>query len=135
MTSWIESLKDYLVAQQAYTFRTDLFIGGMDDTDQNASLTVLALAEYGGTTTNTMANGGTENPQLHIAARGIDYIDVRSKIIAARALFKAVNAQTVSGTAFIAIENSNQTIMYLGEDAQGRFLFSTNMTVHLGSAT
>lgn len=135
MTSWIESLKDYLVAQQAYTFRTDLFIGGMDDTDTNASLSVLALAEYGGTTTNTMADGGTENPRLQLAMRGPDYMDTRAKLITARSLICHIRNQTVNGTPFVAIDNNNQTINYLGTDAQGRFLWSANVTVIVGSAT
>jgi len=135
MTSWIESLRDYLVAQQGYTFGTDLFLGGMDDTDQNASLSILALAEYGGTTTNTMADGGTENPSLHLAMRGPDYLATRAKLIAARSLLGHVRNQTLSTIPFVAIDNNNKTIMYLGTDAQGRFLWSTNMTVTVGSAT
>lgn len=135
MTSWIESLRDYLVAQQSYTFGTDIFIAGMDDTDANASMSVLALSEYGGSTTNTMADGGTENPGLQLAMRGPDYLATRTKLIAARSLLTHVHGQTVSGTTFIGIDNNNKTILPLGTDAQGRFLWSANLTVYLGSAT
>lgn len=130
MTSWIESVRDHIVANSLGTFNTDLFIGGFTGEASPA----ISLAEYGGSTTETEGPGvQIEQPMLQIAARGTDYIDTRARVIAVRALLTAILNKTVQGTAFIGITSGNRTIMYLGQDAQGRFLFSANVQVHYGT--
>lgn len=132
MTTWIEAIKDRLVAASFGTFGTDLYIGGM----AGESDPTLAIAEYGGSTEETMGSAApaVEQPMLHLATRGSDYIDTRARLIAARSAVMMVNT-TVSSVHFISVTSGNRTIKYVGQDAQGRFMFTADLQVELANAS
>lgn len=126
--SWVEALKDHIVANTSHEFGDDLFIGIMDDGDDVTEPT-FAISPYGSNPIIETGAPGTaiRTPSLQVAARG-EYSAAYNGVEAIHDLLELIVNETIEGVYFLRVKPKGD-IQYMKTDAKDRHLFTANFDV------
>ena len=123
MNSSAMDLKDYLVANTALSFATNLFIGFIPDND----IMVTGLFDSPG---SPPSPNNIQNPVLQVMVRGTKngYQTAFAQIELVTAALHKLRNTTINSTRYILVYKMNEPY-HVGNDSQARPIFSCTLTV------
>lgn len=128
MSTFLESVGDYLQSQSQGTLGTNIFLGVMPESP-DACVCVYEGPGIAPIETMGSAAFAVDQPGLQVISRGArgDYPGARNKARTIRGLLAAITETTISGIHIMRI-SADGSLLPMGEDQNGRPMISMNFS-------